>query len=157
MWEEILGLASSIHFTEDQDTVIWEFNTNGFIRFNPCMLLSALGVCNRSIPLWCGACWFPQGTKCFYGYFATIESSPEITWGRGEMWRINHVCSVLNLNQLNIYSLNAMLQLTLGWSALISCRFTCLILNQWRAGGCAVKNTPSLICALLLLFGVFGN
>jgi len=29
MWEEILGLASSIHFTEDQDSVILEFNTNG--------------------------------------------------------------------------------------------------------------------------------
>ena len=56
MWEEILGLASSIHFIEDQDSVIWEFNTNGIYSVQSLYVVMSFRGCSRSIPLWCGAC-----------------------------------------------------------------------------------------------------
>jgi hypothetical protein len=39
LWEEVVSLAATIDFSDDDDAMVWQFQLSGVIHRNPCIVL----------------------------------------------------------------------------------------------------------------------
>ena len=102
-WEDLLQIAGSIALSNDEDAIIWKFNSNGKYSVQSLYaVLSFRGVSPVHIP----AVWklnIPLGSTFSFGYYTTISCLLETIYKKGEMWLINLACFVVKMRLLPTY------------------------------------------------------
>jgi hypothetical protein len=107
LWYELVEIARGIQFTDEEDVMIWQFDSSGVFSVQSLYAVINDRGWNKCLLQTCGKYLFPRGFISLYGFLLTIRLLSGITWLREDKLMTKLAYLVMRMSSLLIYSLAA--------------------------------------------------
>jgi hypothetical protein len=157
-WHELVQIASNVQFNDEDDSIIWKFNSSG--KYSVQSLYAIIN--DRGVrQVYTQVMWKIHVPSRFHIFLWLLANNKILTrenLAKEGHWKICHVYSVMSRNQQVIYFFGVV-WLRCFRNTFLICVVEpwALILNQWLSCGCMKKMLVMLMSVPRPLCGHYGN